>query len=45
MDDNVVLHHESIIRGHHIYISVWSPTLGEIMSVDREHGNTHDLSL
>ena len=45
MDDNAVLLHESVIRDHHIYKSVWSPTLGEIVSVDREHGNTHDLSL
>ena len=42
MKDNAVLLHESIIRDHHIYESVWSPTLGEIVSVDREHENTHD---
>ena len=42
MEDNAVLLHETVIRGHHIYKSVWSPTLGEIVSVDREHGNTHD---
>ena len=42
MDNNAVLVQESMIRGHHIYKSVWSPILGEIMSVDREHGNLHD---
>ena len=25
-----------------IYKSVWSPTLGEIVSIDCEHRNTHD---
>ena len=33
---------ESVIHGHHIYKSVWSPILGEIVDVDREHGNLHD---
>ena len=35
---------ETVIRGHDIYKSVWSPMLGEIMSVDVdwEHGNLHD---
>ena len=42
MEDNAVLLHESVIRGHHIYKSVWSPRVGEIVSVDREHGNSHD---
>ena len=37
-----MLLHKSVIRGHHIYKCVWSPTLGEIMFVDRKHGNTHD---
>ena len=34
--------HKSVIRGHHINKCVRSPTLGEIESIDREHGNTHD---
>ena len=42
MGDNAVLLHENIICDHYIYESVWSPTLGEIVSVDRKHGNTHD---
>ena len=33
---------ESVIRGHHIYKSMWSPIVCEIVSVDREHGNLHD---
>ena len=37
-----MLLHESVIRGHHIYKSVWSPRVGEIVSVDHEHRNTHD---
>ena len=39
MEDNAML---SVIHGHHIYKSMWSPILGEIVSVDHEHGNTHD---
>ena len=38
----MVLLHESVIRGHHVYKSVWSLRLGEIVSADREYGNTHD---
>lgn len=42
----ITLHlHESVIRGHHVYKSVWSPTLGEIVSVDHEHGNTPTVTL
>ena len=40
MEDNAVLLHESVIRGHHIYKRVWSPRVGEIVSVDCEHRNT-----
>ena len=38
-----MLLHMSVIHGHHnIYKCVWSSTLSEIVSVDREHGNNHD---
>ena len=32
----------SVVRGHHIYKSVWTPMLGERLSVRPETGNNHD---
>ena len=34
--------YESVIRGHHIFKSVWTPCLGEILLVGKEAGNHHD---
>ena len=34
---------ESVIRGHHIYKSVWTPSIGEILEVEREPDNIHDV--
>ena len=33
---------ESIIRGHHIYKSIWNPIIGEELEVYREPDNVHD---
>ena len=33
---------ESIVCGHHIYKTVWTPRLGETLIVQREPGNIHD---
>lgn len=33
---------EGVIRGHHIYKAVWTPTIGENLGVSREPGNLHD---
>ena len=33
---------ESVVRGHHIYKSVWTPVIGEELSVEREQNNQHD---
>ena len=33
---------ESVVRGHHIYKKVWTPTLGEILKVFPEPCNKHD---
>ena len=33
---------ESVVRGHHIYKSVWTPFVGEILDTKREAGNNHD---
>ena len=32
----------SVIRGHHIYKTVWSPSTGEILEAVREPHNPHD---
>ena len=33
---------ESVIRGHHIYKWIWRPLVGEVLTLEREEGNTHD---
>ena len=33
---------ESVIRGHHIYKRIWRPLVGEVLTLEREEGNTHD---
>ena len=33
---------ESVIRGHHVYKSVWHPVLGEQLYLERENSNRHD---
>ena len=33
----------SVIRGHHIYKSIWTPVVGEELALQREDGNDHDL--
>lgn len=32
----------SVIRGHHVYKSIWTPCIDEILSCTRETSNTHD---
>ena len=33
---------ETVIRGHHVYKEIWTPTLGEMLSCRRETDNFHD---
>ena len=33
---------ESVVRGHHIYKSVWTPVIGETLTLQREDGNLED---
>ena len=33
---------ESVIRGHHIYKTIWTPEIGEILRCEQETGNTED---
>ena len=35
--------HESVIRGHHVYKAIWTPVVGEILNLQQEIGNSHDL--
>ena len=32
----------SVIRGLHVYQVIWTPTIGEELSTDKEHGNPAD---
>ena len=36
------LHVDRVVRGHHVYKSIWTPVLGEELSVEPENGNEHD---
>ena len=40
--EEAVYLHESVIRGHDVYKSVWSPVLGEVLCLALEEGNKHD---
>ena len=33
---------QSVVTGHHIYKSVWSPAIGERLPLAREEDNVHD---
>ena len=33
---------ESVVRGHHVYKHIWTPGIGEELSVEKEPGNLHD---
>ena len=33
---------EGVIRGHHVYKTIWTPSIGETLSVVVEEGNEHD---
>ena len=34
---------QSVIRGHHVYKSIWTPVVGEHLDTAQEDGNGHDL--
>lgn len=34
---------DSVIHGHHVYKAVWTPFVGEELSLEQEHGNRHDF--
>ena len=33
---------DSVVRGHHIYKTIWTPLLGEILEAEREDESDHD---
>ena len=33
---------DSCVRGHHVYLRVWTPHVGEILSTRKEAGNHHN---
>ena len=33
---------DGVVRGHHVYKSIWTPVLGEELSTEREDNNEHD---
>jgi hypothetical protein len=33
---------DSVIRGHHVYKSTWTPIVGQELDVDAEPNNVHD---
>ena len=34
---------DSVIHGHHVYKAVWTPYVGEELSLEQERGNSHDF--
>ena len=33
---------DSVIRGHHIYKKLWTPSVGEVLLLVKEEANEHD---
>ena len=33
---------DSVVRGHHVYKTVWTPVIGEQLHLEKESGNPHD---
>lgn len=42
-EGDAVFLYTSVIRGHHIYKTVWTPTVGETLQVSQELSNPHDV--
>ena len=37
-----ILKKNSVITGHHIYKTMWTPFIGEMLPAEREEGNLYD---
>lgn len=35
--------YKSVIRGHHVYTSIWTPVVGETLSLTLDNANEHDI--
>ena len=42
MEDFEEFSHNSVVRGHHIYKSIWTPYIGEVLPAAVEDGNEED---
>ena len=42
VENDFTLAFESVVRGHHVYKTVWTPLIGEILELVIEDGNVHD---
>ena len=42
MEDREDFAVDSVVRGHHIYKSIWTPFLGEVLRAEMEEGNGED---
>ena len=42
MEDTAEYVMESIIRGHHVYNTIWEPRVGEQLALEREDSNSCD---
>ena len=40
--DDFACEFASVIRGHHVYKSIWTPSIGETLPLDADDGNDHD---
>ena len=36
------LRKDSVVRGHHVYKTVWTPVIGGELNLEREESNEHD---
>ena len=40
--EEAIFLYESVVRGHHVYKSVWSPFVGEVLDLSCEASNPYD---
>ena len=42
MSGDFFVEFRSVVRGYHVYMSVWTPVLGELLYTEQELGNPED---
>ena len=40
--ETAVYFHANVIHGHHIYKTIWTPTIGEVLQVSKEPTNANE---